>query len=314
MDQLTALLDGPCASEAFLLRCRLAAPWSLRIDDQAPLTVLAVAAGDAVVVPTIGGEAIELRDGDLAVVVGDGSYIVADRADTEVRVVVGPDPEQCTTLWGEPLHERMSLGVREWGDPDGTTLLLVGTYHRTGEIGRRLLDNLPRVVVRRSGPRPSPTLSLLADQIGLDAPGQQVILDRLLDLVLIETLREWFTSNAASAPPWMRAMDDPVVGASLDLIHADPGHAWTVPTLAAAAGLSRAAFARRFQDLVGEPPITYLTNWRMALAADLLGDPDTSVGAISRQVGYDSPFTFSAAFKRHYGTSPTHYRQTAAAV
>lgn len=308
MDQLAALLEGPCASEAFLLRCRLATPWAMRVHDDVPLTVLAVGAGDAVLLPTPDDDPVSLRDGDLAVVVGAGPYVVADHGDSEVRVVIGPDPAECRTLWGEPLHERLSLGVREWGDPAGSTVLLVGSYRRTGEVGRRVLDALPRVVVRRAGPRMSPALSMLAEEIGRDAAGQQVILDRLLDLVLIETLREWFVANGEHAPPWMRALEDPVIGAALDRIHTAPDRAWTVPSLAAEVGLSRAAFARRFQELVGEPPITYLTAWRMALAADLLDDSGATVAAVARQVGYDNPFTFSAAFKRHHGSSPSHFR------
>jgi AraC-like DNA-binding protein len=86
-----------------------------------------------------------------------------------------------------------------------------------------------------------------------------------------------------------------------------------VASLAAEVGMSRAALARRFIDRVGEPPIAYLTGWRLALAADLLREPDATVGAVARRVGYTSPFTFSTAFKRHYGVSPQEHRHAAAA-
>ncbi len=95
------------------------------------------------------------------------------------------------------------------------------------------------------------------------------------------------------------------------MIHNDPSHPWTVADLAAGAGASRAALARRFNELVGEPPMSFLTGWRMALAADLLVDSDATVGAVAHQVGYASPFTFSAAFKRAYGVSPKAYRNAA---
>jgi len=92
------------------------------------------------------------------------------------------------------------------------------------------------------------------------------------------------------------------------MLHHNPAEPWTVATLAAATGVSRAALARRFTELVGEPPMTFLTGWRLALAADLLREPDATVGAVARQVGYGSPFALSAAFKRVRGISPQQHR------
>jgi AraC-like DNA-binding protein len=99
-----------------------------------------------------------------------------------------------------------------------------------------------------------------------------------------------------------------VVGRALRMLHNNPAHRWTVATLAAEIGVSRAALARRFTELVGEPPMTFLTGWRLALAADLLREPDATVGAVARQVGYGSPFALSTAFKRVRGVSPRQHR------
>ncbi len=134
------------------------------------------------------------------------------------------------------------------------------------------------------------------------------MLDRLLDLLVISGLRSWFGRPDAQPPAWFAAHADPVVGVAIELLHESPERPWTVGELAAAVGLSRAALARRFHDAVGEPPMTYLTGWRLALAADLLLEPGATVGAVSRQVGYASPFTFSTAFKRAYGHSPAAHR------
>jgi AraC-like DNA-binding protein len=95
------------------------------------------------------------------------------------------------------------------------------------------------------------------------------------------------------------------------MLHEDPGHPWTVATLAARTGLSRAALARRFTELVGEPPMTCLTGLRLALAADLLREPDATVAAVARRVGYGSAFALSAAFKRERGISPHEHRAVA---
>ncbi|MDQ0686996.1 transcriptional regulator GlxA family with amidase domain [Streptomyces achromogenes] len=144
-----------------------------------------------------------------------------------------------------------------------------------------------------------------------DEAGQEVVLDRMLDLLVIAALRAWFSRPEAAAPAWYQALADPVVGRVLRLVQDDPAHPWTVASLAAKAGVSRAAMARRFTDLVGEPPMTYLAGWRLALAADRLRDSEDTIGAIARQIGYGSAFSLSSAFKRVYGVSPQEHRTRA---
>ena len=125
-------------------------------------------------------------------------------------------------------------------------------------------------------------------------------------------MRAWFSRPDAEAPAWYRAHTDPVVGKALRMLHNNPAHPWTVAELAAENGISRAALARRFTDLVGEPPMTFLTGWRLALAADLLREPGATVGAVAHQVGYGSPFALSTAFKRVHGISPREHQLRAA--
>jgi AraC-like DNA-binding protein len=136
------------------------------------------------------------------------------------------------------------------------------------------------------------------------------VLDRLLDLLLIAVLRAWFARPEAAAPGWYRAHSDPVVGPVLRLLHSKPAHPWTVEALAVTTGTSRASLARRFTELVGEPPMTFLTGWRLALAADLLREPGATIGSVARQVGYGSSFALSTAFKRVRGISPREHRAT----
>jgi AraC-like DNA-binding protein len=92
------------------------------------------------------------------------------------------------------------------------------------------------------------------------------------------------------------------------LIHHNPAEPWTVASLARETGVSRAALARRFHELVGEPPVSFLTGWRIALAADLLLEPGATIGSVAHQVGYGSPFALSTAFKRLRGISPQQHR------
>jgi AraC-like DNA-binding protein len=158
-------------------------------------------------------------------------------------------------------------------------------------------------------------LDHLAAEVARDVPGQQVVLDRLLDWMLVCTLREWFDRPGGDAPGWWAAQRDPVVGDALRLLHADPAAPWTVSLLADRTGVSRSTLAKRFADLVGEPPLTYLTRWRMTLAADLLVEQEAAtVAEVARAVGYSEPFGFSAAFKRVRGANPSDFRRTAAAT
>ncbi|RJL31325.1 AraC family transcriptional regulator [Bailinhaonella thermotolerans] len=313
MDALAGLLDGPRARGAFLLRAVLSPPWSIRVRDEAPLTLIALTAGEAWAVPDA-GDPVRLRPGDVAIMRGPGHYTVADDPETEPQAIVHPGGRS-TTLDGEELCEALSLGVRTWGhSPDGGTSMLIGTYQLPGEISRPLLRTLPPLLAVPSDALRSPLIPLLATEISRDEPGQQVVLDRLLDLLLIAALRAWFAAPETDAPTWYRAYGDPVVGRALRLLHHNPAHPWTLAELAERSGVSRAALARRFSALVGEPPMAYLTEWRLSLAADLLRDPGTTLDSIAHRVGYGSGFALSAAFKRVRGLSPHEHRSQATAA
>jgi AraC-like DNA-binding protein len=251
VDALAGLLDGPRAQGAFLLRSILNPPWSLRIQDEAPLTIVAMVRGDAWVFPD-GGSPVSLHPGDIAIARGPDPYTVADDPATSPQVIIHPG-QRCTTV-----------------------------------------DN--------------PLVPLLADEIVKDEPGQEAVLDRLLDLLVIASLRAWFSRPDAQAPAWYRAHSDPVVGKALRMLHNNPEHPWTLAELAARSGASRATLARRFSELVGEPPMSFLAGWRLTLAADLLRQPDASVSGVAQQVGYGSPFALSTAFKRFHGVSPREHR------
>lgn len=307
MDALAGLLDGPRARGAFLMRSVLDPPWSLRIEDRAPLTLISLVRGEAWVLPQ-DGPAVRLRPGDVAVVRGPAPYVVADAPDTPPQIVIHPG-QHSTTPEGESLCGAMDLGLRTWGDrPDGATMLCTGTYSMDGEVSRRLLEALPTLLVLTADSWDCPLVALLGEEIVRDEPGQEVFLDRLLDLLLIAVVRAWFSRPEAEAPTWYLALADPVVGQALRLLHDHPAHPWSVATIAAKTGVSRAALARRFTDLVGEPPMTYLTGWRLSLAADLLREPGATVGSVAGKVGYGSAFALSTAFKRVRGLRPQEHR------
>ncbi|WP_030169388.1 AraC family transcriptional regulator [Spirillospora albida] len=194
------------------------------------------------------------------------------------------------------------------------TGLLCGAYLFDQPRPHPLLDDLPDVMrfPARIGRHPSlnAAVGLLAQEAESPAQGSGAAVPALLDLVLLYLLRAWFDErHEGTARGWAAALHDPAVTAALDALHGEPARPWTVADLGRRAGLSRAAFARRFTSTVGQPPLTYLTGWRMILAARLLREPGASLRGVAADVGYTSEFTFAHAFKREYGVPPGEYRR-----
>ncbi|GAA2352523.1 AraC family transcriptional regulator [Saccharopolyspora halophila] len=309
MDAFGDLFRGVRAQGSLFGSSTLSAPWALRFVDGAPLTLCAVLAGGGWIVPE-GREPEPLDAGDTIIVCGPGTFAFVDRPGTEA------EPLDCGEHCARPEQggTRHRLGWHDPGEPtarDATTLL-TGAYPVRGEINRSLLDALPPVLRVDSGGKGDPVLEHLAAEIADDVPGQQVVLDRLLDWLLVCSIRDWFDRPGSRPPAWYAAQRDPVVGEALGLLHADPAVTWSVSGLARCTGVSRATLAKRFTDLVGQPPLTYLAEWRMTLAADLLvEDPAATLGEVARAVGYADAFGFSAAFKRIRGVSPREHRRVA---
>ncbi|GAA4980577.1 AraC family transcriptional regulator [Kineococcus glutinatus] len=311
MDALAGLLDGPRARGAFVLRSQLDPPWALRVADRAPLTVVVVVRGSAWLVPDDAGP-LPLGPGDAAVLRGPEPYTVADAPGTRPQVVIGED-QRCRGVDGGEAPGMSLWDVRTWGNsPEGSTVLLTGTYQVGSEVGRGLLRALPARLTVPAGELDGPLVRYLAAEATRDAPGQEAVLDRLVDVLLVAVLRAWFARDG-NAPGWYRAHGDPVVGPALRLLQAEPARRWTVAELAGEVGVSRAALARRFAELVGEPPMAFLTGWRLGLAADLLREPGSTLEQVARRVGYGSGFALSAAFTRVRGVSPREHRAGAAA-
>ncbi|TFD46548.1 AraC family transcriptional regulator [Cryobacterium frigoriphilum] len=307
MDPLTHLLSGPHAQRAFALRVVMDPPWSIDVQDRAPLTLIAMLSGEAALVTE--RMRVSLKRGDVAIVRGPAPYRLADEPERDGLVVIHPG-QICTTRDGEHVSISMAQGVRTWGNsPTGATTMLVGTYASDAQIGAVVAAALPVVAVIPAGQVDEALLRLLRDEIAVDAPGQGGAVDRLLDVVLVHALRGWAREHPESASGWLASGRDPLVSDALKLLHEAPGAPWTIEALAQRLTVSRATLAHRFRAAVGEPPMAYLTNWRMLLAGELLSHPHRTTADIAHQVGYGSPFALSTAFKRHHGVSPSEYRR-----
>ncbi|MEU4804037.1 AraC family transcriptional regulator [Actinosynnema sp. NPDC023587] len=286
MDVLADLLDGVRARGAVFSRSALTPPWSLEFAARAELTVGVVLAGEAWIVRD---QPHRVAAGDIAVVRGGRPFVVADDPTTPPAEVVAED-RYCA-----------------WDPGDGPAVLVSGAF--PGPLPDRLLGALPEVLVVSDADCPTPLVAAVAAEITAARAGRQVVLDRLLDLVLVSALRAWFDGDRP-APPWYRSTGDPLVDRALALLHDDPAHPWTVAGLAARCAVSRAGLARRFTARTGAPPMAYLADWRVSLAADLLVTTDLTVAAIARRVGYGTTFALSVAFKRLRGRSPSGHRES----
>jgi AraC-like DNA-binding protein len=304
VDVLTDLLQRSSARGAAFSRTTAHGDWGLRFGGGAALAVHVVVEGEVHLWTTGPEQAARLLPGDIALVREPAAQHLAHAPGASCR------PAAEVMARGTGVSHRISLG--EPGDGPPTTFFC-GAYRFEGDLCQSLLAALPDLLPMRpaAGSTLRATLDLLAGEMLRDEPGQQTLLDRLLDVALVQILREHFTSRDTAAPGWFRASADERVGTALRALHADPAHAWSVAELADEAALSRSAFARQFTELVGLAPLAYLNDWRMALARERLRDTDARLAGIAMSLGYASEFSFAAAFKRHHGVAPGRWRSEA---
>jgi AraC-like DNA-binding protein len=309
MDPLTQFLTGPRAQSAFTLRVVMDQPFAIDVQDEAALTVIVAVSGHAWIT-TEASAPRSLLPGQAATVRGPAPYLVAD-APGRLPTVVIDAGQSCRTPSGDHLELTMSQGVRTWGNsPDGETVLLIGTYQTAAAAGQLVTAALPALAVFDEQETDPVLLKLLEHELTHTDLGQESALDRVLDLLLLHLVRVSVRRAEGALSSWAAGTRDPVVAGALALMHEEPAATWTVAELARRGHVSRATMAARFHTAVGQPPMAYLTAWRLALAADRLASSSATTAVIALEVGYSNAFTFSAAFSRVYGISPTDYRRS----
>jgi AraC-like DNA-binding protein len=305
MDVLTDLLTRSRARGAAFARTRARGEWGIAFPAVPGPTLHTVLEGQVAFWTGNPRDALALRPGDVVLV----------RQQTEQHLGHTPGAS-CAPIEalaaGSPDRQIM---LERPGSP-ASAAFFCGAYLFEGDLSGGLLSSLPTTLRLQpaAGSSLRATTDLIAHELLQDEPGQQTLLDRLLDVALVQILREHFTTNHDTAPSWFRASSDPHLGPALRAVHANPGRPWTVAELAAHASLSRAAFARRFNHELGVAPLTYLTDWRMALGRERLRDSNDGIAAIAQSLGYASEFSFAAAFKRHEGIAPGRWRNHARAA
>lgn len=296
-DAITAMRTGVPHSS----RTLMSAPWGMRFSPSDGAGCHVILQGSCWLL-SAGREPVALAPGDVVFLAhGRGHAIADDPATPLVDVVEDQDGNWVLTEEA----------------PEGTgpaTLLMCGAYRLNRARAHPLLAALPEVVHLPARIGSYPALRAAVDLLGAElerpGPGSDALVPVLLDSLLLYILRSWLDEHGTQAPTgWAAALADPAIADALHALHRDPARPWTVEELGARAGLSRAAFARRFTTVVGQPPLAYLTWWRMTVAGRLLATGDASLRVVAERSGYSSEFAFAKAFKREFGLSPGRYRR-----
>jgi AraC-like DNA-binding protein len=218
----------------------------------------------------------------------------------------------------EIVHQGPVDGVwsMQYGGGGAETHLVCGFIESAEFLFAPLFRSLPELLIERAGEDTVGTLitSTAREILTLTesaTPGMQMMLGRLMELLFIEVLRRHANRLPEGSKGLFAALNDPVVGRALKLVHADPARRWTADDLAREAGSSRSVLAERFNALLGRPPIDYVTGWRIQLAADRLRNGHDSIASIAADVGYESEAAFNRAFKRVTGIPPGRWRDGA---
>lgn len=283
-----------CASD-------LSAPWAITFRGRENPVFHVVDRGAAWL--TLPGQVpIALAGGDVVLLARGTEHTLADQPKRSGKIVDFADHPQI----------KNGGGPARWPGDGPRTLLVCGEFHVEGPTVHPLLEELPPLVFLRAGESSewlSLTLRLLAHEaLGME-PGAAVVMSRLAEVIFVQCLRGWLRSHTGSQRGWLQALREPAIGRALALVHSRPDYEWTVEELGRHVGLSRSVFAERFSDAVGEPPLSYLTRWRMHLAATrMLHSPRSSIKAIAAGVGYQSEAAFNRAFRKLTGQPPARWR------
>ena len=305
MDPLSAVLDLSRVSGALMASVRASAPWGLDLPKRPGAAFHAITSGTAWLRVGTGGP-LQLMPGDVVLLPAGAPHRLS------------AEPEGRCVPFDSSTKERLMTpdGDLALGASGAVTTFVCAAFDYDLDVGEPLMGLLPAVIHVPADPVAgrdvAAIVELLAMEVGARRPGSRAAAARLFDMLLIAVIRDWVDRQAdGEAPSWLRALRDPALARVLAALHERPAEQWTVESLARHVHVSRATLARRFPEVVGEPPLTYLARWRMHLAAQRLKYSTDTVEVIARDVGYTSEYAFNRAFARHRGLPPGRYRRLA---
>ena len=298
MDVLTETLTDFGMTGVFYAASDLNAPWGIEIPPL-PGTIVFHLVTEGELELDVDGETTRMGVGDIVLVPRGTGHAIRDSA-------------------GSPTTPLFDLPREELGDryerlripgPGPRTELVCGAVSFTGLGVARLIRSLPPVLPAADG-ADAEWMRAAFDVIGAESrhprPGSDIVTARLADILVVNVVRSWLESGASDRG-WVAGLRDPLLGKALAAFHAEPGAPWTLASLAAEAGMSRSAFAARFRELLEEPPMAYVTAWRMDVAARLVREEQLPLARVAERVGYQSEAAFNRAFRRAHGVTPGAY-------
>jgi AraC-like DNA-binding protein len=284
---------------AYYCRSELSAPWGMTLPPMPSYMWFHVIALGQAWLETDGAHARPLQRGDFALVPHGDGHVTRSEPGASAPAILDLEIERVSDRYEILRH----------GGGGAPTIMICGAVRFDHPAARNLVEILPRFIhVPATGSLQSEwmesTLRLMAAEAKELRPGGEAVITRLGDVLVVQAVRSWIDTDPAARTGWLGALRDPHIGRALAIIQRDPAQSWTVAALADELAMSRSAFAARFTELVGEPPMRYVTRWRMQVAHDALKDKGATVSELASRLGYRSEAAFARAFKRVIGIAP----------
>lgn len=280
-------------------------PWALRLDTlEGRIKCYAALKGSCWVSMPGVAEPVRIHEGD--------GYVLPTGRPVVIGNDLGVEVKRAVEVLAYDSNPNGGIVVYNGG---GDNFLVGVEFQVNGRHAELLLGSLPpimRVETSSDRGRLRHAIQFMMEELREGAPGSSLVAQQLSQMMLVQALRLYLAQSGREVG-WLAAFGDPRLSGTMAALHAEPQRPWTVEMLARRAGMSRASFASRFRERVGESPIAYLTRWRMALAGEKLMQGRETLSRIGAAVGYESEHAFSAAFKRVMGTAPGRYAQSALA-
>jgi AraC-like DNA-binding protein len=321
-DTLSDVLQTVKLTGALYFMTDAARPWGVEVPDGAALAPVILPRAQHVMSYHIvtqgsfwaglsGESAVKLEQGDIVIFPHGDAYVITIDAGGHAEI----DAEASKTVLGMMAEGHLPFVVREGGEGPERMHLVCGFLGWDVRPFNPLLATLPRLLhVRSTATSENDVLNQLVALTIAESREKRAGADcmrlRLSELMFIEVVRRYFRGMPSGQTGWLAGLRDPFVGRALVLLHRQPAHTWLLEELAGSVGLSRSALAERFTQMVGQPPMQYLSNWRMQIAARLLADGGMKVSAVALSVGYASEAAFSRSFKKATGVSPAAWRRS----
>jgi AraC family transcriptional regulator, alkane utilization regulator len=313
MDALSEVFKTIQIENTVCYRVELSAPWGIQMNEFNGTVFLVVIRGSGWLevegietpMPLVGGDLVLLPKGQPHVLRDSPGEALEKHSNDPII-----DFEQLLSSH----TDNNNSNVLRTGGTGLSTTLMYGRVSYTPLPENPLLSALPQLLIIKGEEKTvvewlDTTLQFMGSEIANARPGVQVVINHLASILLVQAVRGYIANRECGDRCWLKALNDPIIGSVLNLIHRHPDRAWTVEQLAEQVGISRTTLFTQFRELVGEPPGKYLTRWRMQRASQILRLEQTTLMEVASLVGYESEASFSKAFKQWVGQSPGAYRR-----